>query len=51
MVKDSVEKLYATSQEVSGVMVKTGEALGQLFKGSVEAANDTVAKAKVAKAR
>jgi len=51
MVKDSAEKMYATTQEVAGVMVKTGEALGQLFKGSIDAANDAVAKVKVAKAR
>lgn len=44
LVKDSAEKLYATSQEVSGVLVKSGEAFGQLMKGSVEAANDTVGK-------
>ena len=52
LVKDSAEKFYATSQEVSSVLVKTGEAYGQLFKGTVEAANDSVAKVtKVAKAR
>lgn len=51
LVKDSAEKFYATSQEVAGVLTKTGEAFGQLFKGTVEAANDTVVKAKAAKAR
>ncbi len=52
MVKDSAEKFYATSQEVTGVMVKTGEALGQLVKGQVDAANDSVVKSvKSAKAR
>lgn len=51
LVKDSAEKFYATSQEVAGVLTKTGEAFGQLFRGSVEAANDTVVKAKAAKAR
>ncbi len=52
LVKDSAEKFYATSQEVTGVLVKTGEAFGQLFKGTVEAANDSVAKVtKAAKAR
>ncbi len=52
LVKDSAEKFYATSQEVAGVMVKTGEAFGQLFKGTVDAANDSVVKAtKAAKAR
>lgn len=52
LVKDSAEKFYATSQEVTGVLVKTGEAFSQLFKGTVEAANDSVVKAtKAAKAR
>ena len=52
LVKDSAEKFYATSQEVTSVLVKTGEAYGQLFKGTVEAANDSVVKAtKAAKAR
>jgi hypothetical protein len=52
LVKDSAEKFYATSQEVTGVLAKTGEAFSQLFKGSVEAANDSVVKAtKAAKAR
>ena len=52
LVKDSAEKFYATSQEVAGVLTKTGEAFGQLFKGTVEAANDSVAKVtKAAKAR
>jgi len=52
MAKDSAEKFYATSQEVTGVLVKTGEALGQLVKGQMDAANDTVAKTvRSAKAR
>ena len=51
LVKDSAEKFYATSQEVTGVLTKTGEAFGLLFKGTVDAANDAVAKVKVAKVR
>ena len=51
IAKESAEKLYATSQEVTGVIAKTGEAYGQLLKGTVEAANESVAKAKTAKAR
>jgi hypothetical protein len=51
LVKESAEKFYATSQEVTGVLVKTTEAFGQLLKGTVEAANDSVSKAKTAKAR
>lgn len=51
LVKDSAEKIYATSQEVTGVLSKTGEAFGQLFKGTVDAANDAMAKVKTAKAR
>lgn len=53
VAKESAEKLYATSQEVTGVFAKTGEAMGQLLKGTVDAANDAVSKTKpaVAKAR
>jgi phasin family protein len=41
LVKDSAEKLYANSQEVFGVTVKTSEALSQIAKGSFESANDS----------
>lgn len=51
LVKESAEKFYATTQEVSGVLVKTGEAYGALLKGTFEAANESVNKAKTAKAR
>ncbi len=52
LAKESAEKFYATSQEVTGVLVKTGEQLGQLVKGQMDAANDTVTKTvKAAKAR
>ena len=51
LAKDFAEKLYAVGQEVAGVIVKTSEALGQLYKGSFEAANDAVAKPTVAKAK
>ena len=52
LAKESAEKFLATSQEVTGVLVKTGEALGQLVKGQVDAANDSVVKSvKSAKAR
>src|SRR6185503_17868385 len=34
--KETTEKLYANSQEVFGVTLKTSEALGQLAKGSFE---------------
>ena len=41
LVKETTEKLYANGQEVFSLAVKTGEALGQLAKGSIETANDT----------
>jgi phasin family protein len=41
LVKETTEKLYANGQEVLSVAVKTGEALGQLAKGSIETANDS----------
>ncbi|HXE04595.1 MAG TPA: TIGR01841 family phasin [Bryobacteraceae bacterium] len=44
LVKESAEKLYANGQEVFGVTLKTSEALGQLAKGSFEAANDNFSK-------
>jgi hypothetical protein len=44
LAKETSEKLYANGQEVFGVSIKTGEALGQLAKGSFESANDTFTK-------
>jgi Zn-dependent M32 family carboxypeptidase len=44
LAKENAEKMYATGQEVFGVTLKTGEALGQLAKGSFENTNDTFAK-------
>ena len=44
LVKDSAEKFYANGQEVFGVTVKTGEALSQIAKGSLEVANDSFKK-------
>jgi phasin family protein len=44
LVKETTEKLYANSQEVFGVTLKTTEALGQLAKGSFEVANDNFTK-------
>lgn len=51
LLKDSAEKFYATSQEVTGVVVKTTEAFSNLLKGTVEAANDAVVKAPKAAAK
>ncbi|MEP7044132.1 MAG: phasin family protein, partial [Dokdonella sp.] len=42
LAKESAEKLYATSQEVFGVSLKTSEAIGSLAKGSFETTNDTI---------
>ena len=44
LVKETTEKFYANGQEVFGVSLKTSEALGQLAKGSIEAANDNFTK-------
>jgi len=44
LVKETTEKLYANGQEIMNVTVKTSEALGQLAKGSFEAANENFTK-------
>lgn len=44
LAKENAEKMYATSQEVFGVTLKTTEALGQLAKGSFENTSETIAK-------
>ena len=44
LAKETTEKLYANGQEVLNVAVKTGEAIGQLAKGSIENANETFTK-------
>lgn len=44
LVKETAEKFYANGQEVFGISVKTGEALGQLAKGNFELANDSIKK-------
>ncbi len=45
LMKDSGEKLYSTSQEIFGIVVKTNEALGDLAKTNFESANGAVKKA------
>jgi phasin family protein len=40
LAKDSAEKMYAVSQELVGLSVKTTEAIGDLVKGQFEVAND-----------
>jgi phasin family protein len=44
LVKETTEKLYANNQEILNVTVKTTEAIGQLAKGSFEAANENFTK-------
>ena len=44
LAKENAEKMYANSQEVFGLALKTSEALGALAKGSIENANETFAK-------
>ena len=48
LVKESAEKAFGTSQEIVAISLKTSEAYGEVIKGSVEAANDTIAKVKTA---
>ena len=45
LVKDSSEQLYSTTQEVFGQALKTSEAIGQIFRGQFQAANDSLTKA------
>lgn len=42
LVKQSSEQFYNAGQEVLGQSLKTGEAIGQLYKAQFEAANDNV---------
>jgi hypothetical protein len=49
VAKDNAERLVAASQEVFGLNLKTGEALGQLAKSQFETVTDSV-QASVAKA-
>jgi len=49
VAKDNAERLVAAGQEVFGVSLKTGEALGQLAKSQFETVTDSV-QASVAKA-
>lgn len=44
LAKESAEKLYANSQEVFGVSLKTSEALGSLAKGSLENTSEAITK-------
>lgn len=44
LAKESAEKLYANTQEVLGVSMKTTEELGTLAKGSFENTTETLAK-------
>lgn len=42
LVKQSSEQFYNAGQEVFGQSLKTGEAIGQLYKAQFDAANDNV---------
>ena len=50
LMKESAEQFYGASQEAFGQSLKTSEAIGELVKGSFEAAGATVGKAAGAKA-
>ncbi len=45
LAKESAEKLYANSQEVFGVSLKTSEAIGALAKGSFDATTQATGEA------
>lgn len=44
LAKESAEKLYANSQEVLGISLKTSEAIGTIAKSSFETTNETISK-------
>jgi len=44
LVKSSTEQFYNAGQEVFGQTMKTNEAIGQLYKAQIEAANEGIAK-------
>lgn len=44
LMKESAEQFYGVSQEAFGQSLKTSEAIGELVKGSFDAAGETVAK-------
>ena len=44
LAKATAEQMYATSQEVANVSMKTNEAIGSLLKGSFEMTNDSMVK-------
>jgi hypothetical protein len=42
LLKDNAERMYQTSQEIIAGNLKTSEAIAELIKGNVQAANDGV---------
>ena len=45
LLKDNAERIYQTSQEIIAGNLKTSEAIAELIKGNVQAANDGVTSA------
>jgi phasin family protein len=45
LAKENAEKLYANTQEIFSISLKTSEAIGALAKGSFENVNETLNKA------
>lgn len=45
LLKDNAERIYQTSQQIIAGNLKTSEAIADLIKGNVEAANDGVTNA------
>jgi len=44
LAKETAETVFATTQEVVGITVKTGEALNAIVKTQIEASNETFVK-------
>ena len=44
LAKETAETVFATTQEVVGITVKTGEALNAIVKGQIEASNESFVK-------
>jgi phasin family protein len=51
LAKETAETVFATTQEVVGITVKTGEALNAIVKTQIDASNDVFVKPVAAAAR
>lgn len=51
LAKETAETVFATTQEVVGITVKTGEALNAIVKNQIDVSNETFVKPAAATAR